>query len=485
MLGKTDPQASFFDSYVEEYFLPKEHELLKIKKEVDFSFIEEETKDLYAKAAGRPSYPPGVMFKILFLEFYYNLSDVEVVKQLRFNVLFRYFVQIKIEDPLPDDTSLVVFRKRLGEERFERIFDKFVKQCKEKGLLKEKLKIVDATHIIADVAIPNTVELLREGRERILKAIKKEKKKFKISLEQYYPEEESLQGLSKEDLTKELNLSKELIEKVKGKYSPRVEKLTDLLEKVTHPERKRKLVSFVDPDARFGRKSKDKKFAGYKAHIVEDESQIITSCDTLLGDENEGGEAHFEALLKKEDKKGLKGEAVVGDALYDSFSNRVNIEKRGMKHHIPEKRNDKKVNEFIYNRREDQLICPEGYSSIGKTPYENGYLYCFSPYFCRDCQRKKKCRLNKDRARIYLSNSHLLFINTNPEDNRKALEKRKRIEAKFGEAKKHYQMARAKYRGRWRVAIQVFMTFMVMNLKRMVKLFKAKKAAARLAFSSG
>jgi len=187
MLGKTDPQASFFDSYVEEYFLPKEHELLKIKEKVDFSFIEEETEDLYAKAVGRTSYPPEVMFKILFLEFYYNLSDVEVVKQLRFNVLFRCFVGIKIEDPLPDDTSLVVFRKRLGEERFERIFDKFVKQCKEKGLLKEKLKIVDATHIVADVAIPNTVELLREGRERILKAIKKEKKKDKTFLEEYFP----------------------------------------------------------------------------------------------------------------------------------------------------------------------------------------------------------------------------------------------------------------------------------------------------------
>ncbi len=485
MLGKTDPQASFFDSYVEEHFLPKEHELLKIRDEIDFSFIEEETKDLYAKVTGRPSYPPEAMFKILFLEFYYNLSDVEVVKQLKFNVLFRYFVEIKIEDPLPDDTSLVVFRKRLGEERFERIFDEFVKQCKEKGLLKEKLKIVDATHIIADVAIPNTVELLREGRKRILKAIKKEKKKFKVSLEKYYPEEESIQGSSKEDLVKELDLSKELIEKVKGKYSPRVEEITDLLEKVTQPEKKRKLVSFADPDARFGRKSRDKKFAGYKAHIVEDESQIITSCDTLLGDENEGSEAHFETLLKKEDKKGLKGEAVVGDALYDSFSNRVNIEKRGMKHHIPEKRNNKKVNEFIYNRREDQLICSEGYSSIGKTPYENGYLYCFSPYFCRECQRKKKCRLNKDRARIYLSGSHLLFIKTNPEENKKALEKRKRIEAKFGEAKKHYQMARAKYRGRWRVAIQVFMTFIVMNLKRVVKLLKAKKAVAKLTVSSG
>ena len=139
MLGKTDPQASFFDSYIEEYFLPQEHELLKIKENVDFSFIEEETRDLYTKVTGRPSYPPEVMFKVLFLEFYYNL---------------------------PDDTSLVVFRKRLGEARFERIFDKFIEQCKEKGLLKERLKAIDATHIVADIAIPNAVSLLKGGRER-------------------------------------------------------------------------------------------------------------------------------------------------------------------------------------------------------------------------------------------------------------------------------------------------------------------------------
>ena len=88
MLGKTDPQENFFDAYIKDNFLPEEHELLEIKEKVDFSFIQEKTKDLYSESFGRTSYPPEVMFKILFLEFYYNLSDVEVVKQLKFNVLF-------------------------------------------------------------------------------------------------------------------------------------------------------------------------------------------------------------------------------------------------------------------------------------------------------------------------------------------------------------------------------------------------------------
>lgn len=448
MLGKTDSQASFFDSYVEEYFLPKKHKLLEIKEKVDFSFIEKETTDLYAKVAGRPSYPPEVILKILFLEFYYNLSDVEVAKQLKFNVLFRYFVGIKIEDSLPDDTSLVVFRKRLGEERFERIFDEFIKQCEKNGLLEGKLKAIDATHIIADVAIPNTVNLLKEGRGRILRQLEKEKKELDESLKRYLPEKEPLQKLSKEKLLKELTLSKELIEEIKGKYSSKVEEIAHLLEQVIDPTEKRKLVSFVDPDARFGRKSKDKKFAGYKAHIVEDESQIVTSCETLPGNENEGSEANLESMLQKEDKKELKTEAVVCDALYDSLSNRRSIEKRKKKHYIPEKRERKRVNDFIYSEKEDKLICGKGYSSVGKSRQEDGYLYYFSSDSCRDCDRRKKCSFNKDRARVYVSDSHLFYLKADPEERKKALEKRKRIEAKFGEAKKHHQMARARYRGR-------------------------------------
>jgi len=104
----------------------------------------------------------------------------------------------------------------------------------------------------------------------------------------------------------------------------KVERIIRLLEQVVDPTEKRKLVSFVDHDARFGRKSKDKKFAGYKAHVAQDESQIITSAEVIPGNENEGNE----------------------------------------------------------------------------------------------------CSLNKDRARIYVSDSHLLYIKADPEEKRKALKKR-------------------------------------------------------------
>ena len=157
-----------------------------------------------------------------------------------------------------------------------------------------------------------------------------------------------------------------------------------------------------------------------------------------------------------------------------------------MKHYIPEKRKNKKLDSFIYSQKEDKLICQEGCSSIGKSRQEDGYLYYFSSEFCKSCNKTKNCSLNKDRARVYLSKSHLLYLKSAPEEREKAQKIRKRIEAKFGEAKKHHGMMRARYRGRWRVAIQVFMSFIVMNLKRMVKLLEIKENnSIKLAFLSG
>ncbi|MER3545788.1 MAG: IS5/IS1182 family transposase, partial [Chloroflexota bacterium] len=121
MLGKFDPQRNFFDELLFKDMLPAEHPLLDIDRAVDFSFVEAETADLYSSEAGRPSDPPEQLFRMLFLEIWGNLSDVQVCQQLRYNVLYRYFCRIRWGDPIPDDTTLVRFRQRLGEERAGRL----------------------------------------------------------------------------------------------------------------------------------------------------------------------------------------------------------------------------------------------------------------------------------------------------------------------------------------------------------------------------
>ena len=83
----------------------------------------------------------------------------------------------------------------------------------------------------------------------------------------------------------------------------------------------------------------------------------------------------------------------------------------------------------------------------------------------KDCPKP-----NNDRIRAFVSNDYKLALLDNVPDRKEALIKRKGIERKFAEAKRWHRLHRARYRRRTRVAIQVFMTFMALNIKRMIKM---------------
>ncbi len=120
------------------------------------------------------------------MQYLYNLSDREVIRECKVNFFFRLFVGLNSFERVPDDTTLVKFRARMGKDGFKEVFDRYIAKCNELGLLKGKLKAVDATHIIADVAIPTTKALIRQGRERIIKKIKENDEKRAKELENRY-----------------------------------------------------------------------------------------------------------------------------------------------------------------------------------------------------------------------------------------------------------------------------------------------------------
>lgn len=480
MLGRKDPQGRFFDHYVYDHHLPQDHELVRIHQEVDFSFVEEETRDLYEEGRGRPSWPPEVLFRMLFLEYYSNLSDVQVSEQCRYNMLYRWFVGLKVAEATPDDTTLVVFRKRLGQERVERLLNRITEQAKAKGLLVGRHKILDATHVIANVAIPSTVGLLRQARERVLREIgKKYPIRAKKWEERYGKGDTQGRRATEEELVREVELTRELFREAKGKYTEGTDRVIAEMEGMLYGEEK--VASLVDPDARWGYKDEDHPFCGYKVHVGCDESELVTSVEVLSGNENEGAEKNVRALLGKEREQGMEHEAVVADALYDSAENRKAIHEEEtrdgepVKAYIPSRHKGKSLDRFRYEKGKDRVICPVGQVSIGKSPHEQGHLYYFSVESCRDCPYREDCPpLNEGRVRVFVSEDHQLkLMDENPKRN-EALKKRSLIERQFGGGKKWHGLGRTRYRRKWRVAIQAIMTFLVMNVKRMVKLLEIK-----------
>jgi IS5 family transposase len=153
----------------------------------------------------------------LFLEFYDNLSDVEASEHCERDLLYQAFVGIGMEDEVPEPTTLVEFRNRLGEQTFKRLFDELVKQLKAKGLLSQKVSAIDATHIEADIALMSMINLLRQGRRKVMWRLGKKDKRWQERLAELYPSEPvRCNGkASDKDVLEERAMTKRFLDEIK------------------------------------------------------------------------------------------------------------------------------------------------------------------------------------------------------------------------------------------------------------------------------
>jgi IS5 family transposase len=150
MLKKTTPAPSFAETMMEKR-LNHDAPLLQVLRAVDWRPLERKLEKLYFADAGRPAYPPLALFRVLLLQRFYNLSDPAVVEQLRHNYLFLKFTGLSVEDAPPDDTTLVVFRRRLAESGVEEwAFRHFTKQMEKRGLLVKEGTLIDAEPALSE-----------------------------------------------------------------------------------------------------------------------------------------------------------------------------------------------------------------------------------------------------------------------------------------------------------------------------------------------
>jgi IS5 family transposase len=149
MLRPKSVQTSFYGNHIYDRIIPNDHFLKLLDKAVDLSFVNELCRDAYTPYFGRPAYAPEVMFKIIFLQFLYDVSDRRIEEEVNFNLVLKWFTGLAIDESPPDASSLTRFRDRLGDERFANIFNQIVEIAREKGLVSDRLSIVDSTDVKA------------------------------------------------------------------------------------------------------------------------------------------------------------------------------------------------------------------------------------------------------------------------------------------------------------------------------------------------
>ena len=117
----------------------------RVLKEMDEAF-----EAMYAQK-GRPSIPPERLLRALMIQVFYSVrSERQLMEQLDYNLLFRWFVGLKMDDEVWDHSTFTKNRDRLLEQEISRrFFDEVLKQAKEKDLLSEEHFTIDGTFIEA------------------------------------------------------------------------------------------------------------------------------------------------------------------------------------------------------------------------------------------------------------------------------------------------------------------------------------------------
>ena len=105
-------QKLILSPYMEIYDLviPKDNMLRQINELADFGFVYDELTEKYCLNNGRNAVPPIRMFKYLLLKSIYDLSDADVVERSKYDMSFKYFLDMAPEETVINPSSLTKFR---------------------------------------------------------------------------------------------------------------------------------------------------------------------------------------------------------------------------------------------------------------------------------------------------------------------------------------------------------------------------------------
>jgi len=152
MRGDDLQQQAMFSYISPEARVPKDHPLRPIQIMVDNALFDLAPlfKEMYSHT-GRPSIPPEQILRALLLQIFYSIrSERMLVEQLEYNLLFRWFVGLSMDDKVWDHSVFSKNRDRLiKHDVATRFFETIRRQAERAGLLSNEHFTVDGTLIEA------------------------------------------------------------------------------------------------------------------------------------------------------------------------------------------------------------------------------------------------------------------------------------------------------------------------------------------------
>jgi IS5 family transposase len=409
---------------------------------------------------------PVVIFKTLLIGYLYGItSERRLMAEIQVNLAYRWFLGYDLDEAIPDHSVLSKARARFSMGVFERFFQRSIEMCWEAGLLSEGPVYVDTTLVQAAASMDSLVQ-------------KKEVIKPPLSIRDYvqrlYTENDPP---PQEEETPSQSTSSPQSSVSDTTVPPRYRKV--------RPDGHRRkanneLVSRTDPEATVvSRRGFDLRLA-YKAHVAVagEKGQVITAAVATTGakaDEHLLGE-----MLQEHSRlSGLQAKEVVADAKYGTIANYVSLHHAGMTAFIPPRRRKAGPgglwgsDRFRYREEEDVFLCPAGkrMNRFTSRISTQRFGYRVERGSCADCHFREQCTPSgKGRTISRLFDQRLVdeakerLSSTIGQELSK--QRRVRAEGVFALAKELHGLRRTRFKGRWKVQIQLWLTAAAMNIKR-------------------
>jgi transposase len=487
--------------------VPEDHFLRRLVQIVDFERFRPALASVYCQDDGRPPLDPVFMLRLELLALHYRLSDRELMRQAQVNVAYRLFLGLSCRSPLPHHTSMTYFRGRVGAERMQEIFHIVLGEARELGLVRDRLRLKDATHIIANIAVPSTIRLVTETREQVLEAVQP----FAAQRADAETQRAEAIRLASDDLPDQERLLRRVThlqavlswadtvphtDAFAAADAASQEKLRSALvlaHKVladrADPKAGDKVLSVHDPDARCGKHGEF--YDGYLFDMAMDaDSELITGINVLPANGDEGADAV--ALIEQEEAaQGNDVEAMsIDGAGYRGPVLRALTDPDGLNVQVftpPSERIPLTVfgpEQFTLSADGATLTCPAGQSTMQceRNTNDTGMKFRFSKKQCGSCALREQCLSDpKTKSRNVIKNDYeaeyrAAQAKARTPEYAQVRKEHPAIERKLSELVRRHDIRHARYRGLLKVKRQGWLTALVVNLKRMVRLVTPAKS---------
>jgi transposase len=494
------PRLTEFDRQIFRALVPADHYLRRAQQAISWDRFYDILAPYYQADFGRPAESPVMMLKLEYLCYHDNLSDRQVIARGTTDVAYREFLQLGVEMPLPDPSSLCYFRGRLGVDGFRKVFRQVIGQAREQGLVKDRLRLKDASHVIANIAVPSTLALVAQIRDELLAAaeafdglrVAGERVNLDVLRQTTAGQNNEQRLVARVTHLREILMwVDELAPPPAADEHPAWQALLQkrtlahkILADREHPKDGDRTISIVDPEARCGKHGQW--YDGYVVDISLDaDSRLITELNVLSAGGDEAADAI--ALVRQEEethgndveKLSMDGAGFNGPMLREL----EDPEGLAVETIVPPPKEPASEtftsDDFVTDAETGRVRCPAGVTSSHRERDEgqHGWIHRFPRKTCEACPLLGRCMKHSPRGNY----GRKVRKNDYESEYRRARQKvgtaayqdvraeHPLVERKLGEMLNRHGGRRARYWGTSKVLIQELMSALATNVSQIVR----------------